>query len=338
MKKYKQILNIEQITPEWITELLQRKGNLREGSVTSILRKDFQKGSNTNIYFLELEYSNDATVELPSAEIVVKKLRPDFQYKKEIKHHLKKEVQFYNTIADKMKELPIPTCYYAYFSEEPIDNLLILNNLLKTNFLTQLDFKRHFLTHIDKLKRAIDTLAAIHAFWWEHPKLEEITGTPIINKKLFITFYKTLENFLPHSLELAGDKISRERKELYKKCYSLYPEVLWKRLGKKKNLTFIHGDAHPWQFYYPKNIDNTQHKAYLSDWSCWQLSVGTYDLAYMIGMFSKPEEHQNNKKELIEYYHNALVNYGVKNYSYDDCFYDYRMGLINNFYIHSFNL
>ena len=96
MKKYKEITNIEQITPEWITEVLRKKGNLHEGSVTSILRKDFQKLSSSNIYFLELEFSNDVKVELPSAEIVVKSFRPDFQYAKELKHHLKKEVQFLN--------------------------------------------------------------------------------------------------------------------------------------------------------------------------------------------------------------------------------------------------
>ncbi|MHA2184782.1 MAG: hypothetical protein ACXAAI_07250, partial [Promethearchaeota archaeon] len=308
MKNFKDILNIEEITPEWFTEILRKNGNLQEGSITSILRTGSQKGTTTNIYFLELEFSNDAKGKLPSAEIVVKILQPDFQYKKEIKPYLKKEVHFYNTIADKMEELPIPTCYYAYFSEEPINNLIILNNLLKTNSLTQLDFTRHYLTHMDKIKRAIDTLAAIHAFWWEHPKLEEITGTPQINKKLVITSYKTLENYLPQFLELASYKISRERKDLYLKCYSLYPEVFWKRFGKKKNLTLIHGDAHPWQFYYPINIDNKQSKAYLSDWSCWELSVGTYDLAYLIGMFSKPEEHRKNQRELIEHYHNALVN------------------------------
>ncbi len=65
--------------------------------------------------------------------------------------------------------------------------------------------------------------------------------------------------------------------------------------------------------------------------------MGTYDLAYMIGMFGNPEERHNNEKELIEHYHTALLNYGVKNYSYDDCFYDYRIGLINNFYIPLWN-
>ncbi len=337
MKNFEDSPTIEKISPEWITEILRKKGYLQEGSVTSILRKGFQKGSNTNIYFLELEFSNDAKGKLPSVELVVKKLRPDFQYKNEIKPHLKKEVQFYNTIADKMEELPIPTCYYAYLSDEPIDNLIILNNLLKTYSLTQLNFERHFLTHMDKIKKAIDTLAAIHAFWWEHPKLEEITGTPQINKKLVIASFKAIEEYLPQFLELSSNRISRERIELYSKCYSLYPEVLWNRFSKKKNLTLTHGDAHPWQFYYPKNIDSKQSKAYLSDWSCWGLSVGNYDLAYMIGMFSKPEEHRKIKRELIEHYHNALINYGIKNYSYDDCFYDYRMGLINNFYIPFWN-
>jgi len=73
MKKYKDISNIDQITPEWITEVLRKKGNLHEGSITSILRKDFQKLNSSNLYFLELEFSNDAKVELPSALLTKQK-------------------------------------------------------------------------------------------------------------------------------------------------------------------------------------------------------------------------------------------------------------------------
>lgn len=327
MKENKVITDIEQLTPEWLTNIFKKKGYLSNGKVTKIIMEKSQKNVSSDVFFFKLVFSIDARVELPSAEIVVKKWN----------FINGNEVHFYNSIANQMKENAIPSCYYAYTSKGNNESIIILNNMLTTH--------KEYSTALDKLtkrhaKRAIETLAEIHAFWWEHPKLEKIIigggGLNITDKNKFMLIYNTIKNTLHQWLDRADDKISHERKELYKKCYSLYPEVFWKRIRKRKNLTLIHGDAHLAQFFYPKDIENKEHKAYLADWICCQANIGTYDLAYMIGIFnffSDPEVYYNTEKECIEHYHTALLNCGVKNYSYDDCFYDFKMGLINNFYM-----
>jgi len=248
-------MDIEQLTPEWLTNIFKKKGYLSNGKVTKIIKEKSQKNVSSEVFFFKLEFSIDAKMELPSAEIVVKKWN----------FINGNEVHFYNSIANQMKEIPIPLCYYAYSSKGNNESLIILNNMLTTH--------KEYLTSLDKLtkrhaKRAIETLAEIHAFWWEHPKLENIIGLNITDKNRFIAFYNTTKNTLHQWLDNAGDKISYERKELYKKCYSLYPEVFWKRIRKRKNLTIIHGDAHLAQFFYPKDIENKEHKAYLADWAC----------------------------------------------------------------------
>ena len=38
------------------------------------------------------------------------------------------------------------------------------------------------------------------------------------------------------------------------------------------------------------------------------------------------------EKDLVKRYHNNLLKFGVKNYSWDDCWYDYKLGALLNLY------
>jgi len=136
---------------------------------------------------------------------------------------------------------------------------------------------------------------------------------------------------LERFLKFLGDRISDKRKELFKTVFSLYPQLAYERI-KKENMTLIHGDAHFWNFFYPKDIENEKYKALLFDWQSWNISIGGVDLAYMIGNNLYPDYRHLIEKDLIKRYHNDLLKFGVKNYSWDDCWYDYRFGALINLY------
>ncbi|MHA2156803.1 MAG: hypothetical protein ACXABU_15780, partial [Candidatus Hodarchaeales archaeon] len=46
-----------------------------------------------------------------------------------------------------------------------------------------------------------------------------------------------------------------------------------------------------------------------------------------------PERRLLMEKILIEHYYNVLVEQGVKNFSWDECWYDYKLAAIRNLYI-----
>ena len=52
----------------------------------------------------------------------------------------------------------------------------------------------------------------------------------------------------------------------------------------------------------------------------------------MIGMVFFPENRYMMEKDLVKRYYNNLVNFGVKNYSWDECWYDYRLFNLLNMY------
>ena len=324
------ITDIEQLTPELLTNIFKKKGYLSNGKVIKIIKKNSLETVTSNVHFLELNFSNDTLTEATSPEIVVK-IPKSVDLAKFVGKH---ETKFYKIVAETMNNMPIPICYDAAFSEETGDSHIILDNLSKKYIEAPLSPSKRY------REKAIDCLAEIHAFWWDHQKLKEISKHAYVlytfkensfNEKEIFNWFQNQNGNLERFLKLLGDRISDKRKELFKTVFSLYPQLAYERI-KNENITVIHADAHFWNFFYPKDIENEKYKALLIDWQSWSIGVGGQDLAYMIGLFLYPESRHLIEKDLIKRYHNDLLNFGVKNYSWDDCWYDYKLSAFLNLY------
>ncbi len=327
------ITDIEQLTPDWLTNIFKKKGYLSNGKVTKIIKKNKQETLTAGVYFLELNFSNNAQTELASSEIVVKISKPN-----DIKGRY--EANYYNFVAKMMNDMPIPICYDAAYSEETGLSHIILENISDTHREVS-DWGWPLSPSKQYCEKAIDCIAELHAFWWDHSKLKDLTKYTSVfynwtmasfNEKEILSWFKMVQNkYLKQFLEFLEDKISDKRIELIKTVFSLYPQLAYERI-KKENITVTHGDAHFYNFFYPKDIANGKLKTYLIDWQFWALGVGCQDLAYMIGMFLSPEIRTMMEKELIKRYHNNLVKFGVKNYSWDECWFDYKFSALLNLY------
>ena len=169
MKENKVITNIEQLTPERLTRIFKNKGYLSQGEVTKIIRRNSQESLSSNLHFLDINFSNNAQTKPVSPEIVIK------IPKRLAKFFGKHEAKFYSIIAETMDEMPIPTCYDAVYSNITILSHLILENLSDTHI--ELPPVPPSKQHCEK---AIDCLAELHAFWWNHPKLKEFTRHSVV--------------------------------------------------------------------------------------------------------------------------------------------------------------
>ena len=327
MKENKVITDIEQLTPERLTGIFKKKGYLGQGKVTKIIKKKSQETITSFIHFLELNFSTDAQTEPPSPEIIVK-IPKDID---EFKRGGRQEAQFYSIIAENMDQMPIPTCYEAVISEETGLSHIILENISKTHETLTTPFPIPFGLTPSKqlLEKAIDCLAEVHAFWWDHKNLKELSKSTRGPLSLFLTIIK--KEAFQRFLEEFGDKMSEKRKSLLKTIFSLYPQAMNKRI-KKINLTLIHTDAHLGQFFYPKDIESKKYKTILGDWQGWNISVGGLDLAYMIGLMLFPDYRNFIEKDLIKRYHSQLIKLGIKHYSWDNCWYDYKLFTIFQIY------
>jgi thiamine kinase-like enzyme len=238
-----------------------------------------------------------------------------------------------------MNEMPIPICYEAM--EDNGFSHVILENLSKTHLVvTDLQYP----PSKEYLERAIDCLAEIHAFWWNHPKLKEFykhsyylynSKARTLNEKVdfnwFGNWFENVNQSLNRMLKSLENKISVNRKNSFKEIFSKFPQIVYERIQQDK-LTFIHGDAHYSNFFYPKDISNPQSKTILFDWDHWSIGVGCQDLAYMIGLYLYPDYRHLIEEYLIKRYYKNILKLGIQDYSWDECWYDYKLFAMLNIY------
>ncbi|MHA1952796.1 MAG: hypothetical protein ACXAAM_00160 [Candidatus Heimdallarchaeaceae archaeon] len=341
MQEEKIITDIEQLTPEWLTTIFKKNGFLSNGKVKAIpMRKPIEAFS-SKANALEITFSEDDIMKFSSLQIIIKIASP----KKELdKFFSKKEVEFYNLIAEEWGDRLVPICYDAKYSEETGHSHIILEDLSSTH--NEYKMTNWLLPPLKSYyEKAIDCLAEIHAHWWDHERLTEISkysyffsnfGEPPSDRNKFsiISFppkYEDENEILLRMLNFLGDRISDRRKEIIRKVFTLYPQIIHNRII-EKNITLVNCDAHIHHFFFPKETGNDKTKVKFIDWQGWSLGLGCKDLAYMIGLWWYSDMRSILETDLIKRYHAKLIEFGVRNYSWEKCWMDYKLCTFLNLY------
>jgi hypothetical protein len=124
-----------------------------------------------------------------------------------------------------------------------------------------------------------------------------------------------------------GDDLSSERGQVYRNLLSSSSKI-WGRLTDPSGLTVTHGDAHWWNFLYPRNP--AREKTRIFDWQLWHLDLGARDLAFLVALGGFAERRPALDARLAELYHAVLIKNGVRNYAWRTFFDDYRYSAIRN--------
>lgn len=322
------ITNVEQATPDWLTKLLQEKGHLDQERVTTVEKKSSRQTITSITHHLELGYSADTSKRVPS-RLFLKISREDLD--SEISSRIgKRETEFYNIIANSMTDAPVVPCYNAAYSPETGRSHILLADLSETHFQTDWPLPPLKLY----CEQVMDCLAKFHAFWWDHSQLGKSVGT-LPNNESIKNYIRDMERRFAGFVNFLGDRLSADRRLLYEKILLTLPKLWEERIGEHqaegKNLTLVHGDAHLWSFLYPHRLDRD--RVYIIDWQGWRIDTATDDLAYMIALHWYPERRRSLERDLIRRYYDKLSTYGVKNYDWSQCWNDYRLSAIGNFFI-----
>jgi hypothetical protein len=77
---------------------------------------------------------------------------------------------------------------------------------------------------------------------------------------------------------------------------------------------------------FPRDTGNADVR--LIDWDGWRVDVATDDLAYMIALYWSPERRRRLERQSLERYHATLVTHGVRGYTFDALWQDYRLSVL----------
>lgn len=324
----------EQITAAWLSAVLHQAGILEQGEVASLAQVE-TGAFNSQTMRLVLQYSADASPNAPTRLVV--KRNADSEWGREAGAD---EVKFYRLMAPLPDHPPvIVPCYAAAYDETSGNSYLLLQDLSETHAppMTR-DQQIHFVEGVPTalaIEQVVETLAHLHAYWWEHPWL----GTQAFEVGYWSRDAEHFEAYLQRRTTSWQHLIGKEASWLPEDVRELYERVLtrlpyhWERhvaprFHTGKNITLTHGDAYFANFLSPKDTRSTA--AYLLDWQSPGFEIGAYDLVNLCATFWTSEQRQRDQREvqILRRYHAALQAHGVQSYTWDEMLTDYKIGLI----------
>lgn len=308
------------VTPRRLSELLRRGGYLNRGHVEGIKISNSRALLVSHVSHLEIQYSADAPAAAPRRlflKVSNQSLLPNAGVSE-----LPKELEFYTSIAKRWPDAPLPRCFDAAFSPETGASHLLLEDLSQTHYELRSG-------SFSQCAPAIDCLARLHSFWWEHPSLNEEVGRTLSQQEVTELARVSASNYLRFA-EFMGGRLPQEWRRIFESVIETFPRP-WVRLTSTRGLTLTHGDAHMGNFLFPRQAAKTG--IYLIDWQLWHIHIGPRDLAFMMTLYWEPETRASMERPLLKRYYEGLLKEGVKGYGWEDCWKDYRWSAIRNIFI-----
>jgi Ecdysteroid kinase-like family len=296
-----------------LTEALRRCGALPEGRVRDVAVESARPTLVSHITRLRLGY--DSSCEAPRT-LILKTGLPDIA--EGLRDAGRREVAFYTDVAALMPARVVPRCFEAVW--QPKTWHLLLEDLTDSHTIATawplpptLEQCRHILT----------ALARLHAAWWDDPRLGVSVGAWLDPGAMDDVMRKLADRFVAFA-ERLGERLSGERRDLYRRFLDAVPRLL-ARYHSHRNHTIVHGDAHVWNCFLPR--DGGEDVRFF-DWDAWRINTATNDLAYMMATHWYPERRRRMERPLLDHYHAALVAHGVRGYDRGALDDDYRHSVL----------
>ncbi len=314
-------LRPDDLTPQWLTGALASTGTLIQGRVTScktqLLVSD--KGMTGPIARVRLSYDRDLVNAPHSLIAKFSALDPEDRALIHGMGFYEREVRFYQQLAGQSR-LRTPRCYFSAL--DPADGTALL-------LLEDLSAARNGNTvggcSVAEAELAIHTLAAFHAVWWQHPLLKQPPWCALRSlvsvEQAPAIFQQAWEPFLSRCGAPVADEILETgawlKQYLGRLCAYLYQEP---------PCTLIHND------YQADNVffagAGPLQDLIVIDWQLVTRGRAVLDVASFVAGHLEPSDRRDHEVHLLHSYHTLLVDSGVRDYTFEQCWDDYRLALL----------
>jgi hypothetical protein len=301
--------DLAQLTPAWLTEALRAHGHLPCGQVTQITVRDTAETFPSKHARLVVTYSDDAPPAAPTS-LFVKWPKPETVLA------ARREALFYAEIAPRTAAIPFIPCYSTGVETET--PYLLLADVAGTHraWSDGPPFRPH-------LEAMVALLARVHAWWWDHSDLGNLLGEDPA-AALDDMFAPALARYA-ELIGRLGNQLAAADRRILERYLERAPALFRERVQSGKGLTLCHPDNHQANFLFPRQPGGS---IYLIDWHVCNYWWGPSDIAALVTR-SIPPNQQRISEDLVRGYHARLIEHGVTGYSWEDCWRDYRLGVID---------
>lgn len=299
----------EEITADWITFALRRAGVISKNSVKNI-NKDIiggGKGFLSSVVKVELQYDMPGE-SLPNSVVV--KIEPENEsYKQfgEQTHVFEREIKFYSTIAKNI-DIRLPKVYFTV--DKPPAFCIVMEDLSSYAPGNQIIGMHH-----NKVIETVKLIARIQAKFWNNENLNALDWMPETN------FIKVDQGYWDSFIDKFSSYLNQRQIEIGEKVVRSVDWLVKEKSRRTK--TVVHCDLREDNLMFGK--DETENEILIIDWQLAIKSIGAFDVARLVGGSELVLERQGHEFEVLQYWYKELLENGVKNYSWDEAVYDFKL-------------
>jgi hypothetical protein len=230
-----------------------------------------------------------------------------------------REVRFYQELAAD-SGIAVPHCFFSHSAPEREEFILVLEDLSGYRQVDQSDG-----ASIAEARLVVESAAAMHAHWWSRAELDAFDWLPRIDGpgERDLTNELYADGWSPF-LDRFGDALTTEQIAAGEVVRRHFTDVI-DHLGTDPT-TIAHGDLRVGNLFFDARA--TSRRLVVIDWQIAIRARGAFDLAYFVGGSLETSQRQQNERELVAEYHEVLCSSGVIDYSFDQCWDDYRWSLM----------
>jgi aminoglycoside phosphotransferase (APT) family kinase protein len=229
-----------------------------------------------------------------------------------------REQRFYQEVAARVP-VPTPRCYFAGLDAATGNSLLLLEDLDGHRCGDNVAGCTR-----DEAARVLRLLARVHARFWQHPDLDRMPWVPGVDEhageaqelyaQAWLLFAAKFQDLLP------GAFVDVARR------FGPYVAAQSRRLGRPPQ-TLVHGDLRLSHVLFPPSAGSAAPA--VIDWQMLLRGAGTLDVAYLTVSCLPTEQRRAWEDRLLEEYHAALLDHGVRGYSRDQLREAYRHSVLH---------
>ena len=311
------VASTSDITADWITAAL-KENNLLQSGIAEFQLKPIGQGVGLmgELGRLHLTYERDE--DLPSTMIAKCAAQNENRAVAQTLDFYNREVNFYNRIGAE-STLNVPASYYGAVNQDTYDCVLLMEDLGDVSPRDQITG-----ASAEEAITAIERVAAMHAKFrgkvdddassWMYDFMSTGEGTKL-QTMLYLPAVESMIEKFPQFFD-------ESRRTLVRRVGERYPMV-WSH--STADNTFIHGDYRQDNLLYKEGSNDAK----VMDWQISGKGKGIFDVTYFLGQSVPSATRKEVEKELLLRYVARLHENGVPEYSFEQCWDDYRMLLLS---------
>ncbi len=171
---------------------------------------------------------------------------------------------------------------------------------------------------------AFDAATGTFVLWWGKVETEELDWIPHANAPVHRSAEDSYQKSLGPCLNIFGHRVPDSVRPVMEKlatnvCYLL-------DRASEPPCTIVHGDFRYDNLFFAE--EPGKRMLTVIDWQIMSRARGPYDLGYFLSQSVQTDARRAREKDLLAQYYQTLLDNGVKDYSREDCFQDYRRSVL----------